>query len=44
MLYVSGYTDDDVMRTGVLHHAVHFVQKPFAPTEFAHKVREILSA
>ena len=44
VLYVSGYTDDDVMRTGVLHHAVHFVQKPFAPTEFAHKVREILSA
>jgi PAS domain S-box-containing protein len=44
VLYVSGYTDDDVMRTGVLHDAVHFVQKPFAPTAIAHKVREILSS
>jgi hypothetical protein len=27
--------------TGVLHDAVHFVQKPFAPEAIAHKVREI---
>ena len=33
-----------VVRTGVLHDAVHFVQKPFAPEAIAHKVREILSS
>ena len=27
VLYVSGYTNDDVVRNGVLHDAVHFVQK-----------------
>ena len=32
------------MRTGVLHDAVHFVQKPFSPEAIAHKVREILSS
>ncbi len=44
VLYVSGYTNDDVVRTGVLHDAVHFVQKPFAPNALAHEVREILSS
>jgi CheY-like chemotaxis protein len=44
VLYVSGHTNDDVVRTGVLHDAVHFVQKPFAPAAIAHKVREILSS
>ena len=44
VLYVSGYTNDDVVRTGVLHDAVHFGQKPFAPNAFAQKVREILSS
>jgi len=44
ILYVSGYANDDVLRTGVLHDAVHFVQKPFTPAAIAHKVREILSS
>ena len=44
VLYVSGHTDDDVLRTGVLHDAVHFVQKPFTPAGIADKVREILSS
>jgi PAS domain S-box-containing protein len=44
VLYVSGYTNDDVVRTGLLRDAVHFVQKPFAPEAIAHKVREILSS
>ena len=44
VLYVSGYTNDDIVRNGVLHDAVHFVQKPFAPAAIAHKVREILSS
>jgi two-component system cell cycle sensor histidine kinase/response regulator CckA len=44
VLYVSGYNNDDVVRTGVLHDAVHFLQKPFAPEAIAQKVREILSS
>jgi hypothetical protein len=41
---VRARTNDDVARTGVLHDAVHFVQKPFAPAAIAHKAREILSS
>ena len=44
VLYVSGHTNDDVLRTGVLHDAVQFLQKPFAPAAIARKVREILSS
>jgi two-component system cell cycle sensor histidine kinase/response regulator CckA len=44
VLFFSGYTNDDVVRTGVLHDAVHFIQKPFAPAALARRVREILSS
>jgi CheY-like chemotaxis protein len=44
VLYVSGYTNDNVLRTGVLHDAVQFLQKPFVPNALAQKVREILSS
>jgi PAS domain S-box-containing protein len=44
VLYVSGHTNDHVVRNGVLHDAVHFVQKPFGPAAIARKVREILSS
>jgi len=44
VLYVSGHTTDHVLRTGVLHDAVHFLQKPFGPAAITQKVREILSS
>jgi DNA-binding response OmpR family regulator len=42
VLYVSGYTDDTMLRLGVLTAGGGFLQKPFTPDALARKVREIL--
>ena len=42
VLYTSGYTDDTILRHGVLNEAVHFIQKPYATAELRRKVREVL--
>jgi PAS domain S-box-containing protein len=44
VIYMSGYTDDAIVRHGVLEAGVSFVQKPFAPTTLAQKVRDVLKS
>jgi two-component system, cell cycle sensor histidine kinase and response regulator CckA len=43
-LFLSGYTDEAVLRLGVATGRVAFLQKPFTHTTFLDKVREVLEA
>jgi DNA-binding NtrC family response regulator len=41
-IYMSGYTDDAVVRHGIREAAVAFLQKPFSLDMLARKVREVI--
>jgi two-component system, cell cycle sensor histidine kinase and response regulator CckA len=42
VLFMSGYTDDEIARHGVLEEDTSFIQKPFSIIVFMEKIREIL--
>jgi PAS domain S-box-containing protein len=42
VLFVSGYTSDEVVRRGISRKEVAFIQKPFTTEELMKKVREVL--
>jgi CheY-like chemotaxis protein len=44
VLFMSGYTDDAIVRNGVTEANTAFLQKPFSSTSLACKVREVLDA
>jgi two-component system cell cycle sensor histidine kinase/response regulator CckA len=43
-LYTSGYTDDVIVRHGILDAGLAFLQKPFTAAALARKIREVLEA
>ncbi len=42
VLFMSGYTDEAIVRHGVLDSNIEFIQKPFTPLALGKKVREVL--
>jgi PAS domain S-box-containing protein len=44
VLFMSGYSDDDILRHGVKKATAHFIQKPFSVDALVHKIRETLNS
>ncbi len=44
VLFMSGYTDDAIVRHGLLDEKLNFIQKPFDSASVARKVREVLDS
>jgi signal transduction histidine kinase/ActR/RegA family two-component response regulator len=44
VLYVSGYSDNEISDQGVLDPRIELLQKPFSPEELLRKVQEVLSS
>jgi PAS domain S-box-containing protein len=42
VLFMSGYTDDSILRHGMMEEGTHFIGKPFTPDRVARKVRAVL--
>ncbi len=42
VLFMSGYTDDALVRSGVESASELFIQKPISPHSLGHKVRQVL--
>jgi len=44
VLYMSGYTDTTILKSGLEQTSVAFLQKPFTPAALTQKVREVLES
>jgi CheY-like chemotaxis protein len=44
VLYMSGYTDDAMLRHGITDAGVELIQKPFSPLDLMERVRRLLDA
>jgi two-component system cell cycle sensor histidine kinase/response regulator CckA len=43
VLFMSGYTNDSIVRQGILEAGIQFLQKPFTPAALAAKLRSVLN-
>ena len=43
VLFFSGYTDDSIVRHGIISEGMEFIQKPYSQTELARKIKSIFS-
>jgi CheY-like chemotaxis protein len=44
VLFMSGYTDNAIVRNGLLEEGAAFLQKPFTPEGLLRKMRQVLDA
>ena len=44
VLFMSGYTQTAIVQNGALEPGLHFLAKPFTPTQLLTRVREVLAA
>jgi signal transduction histidine kinase len=44
VLFMSGYSGDDVVRQGLVEHGAAFLQKPFSPHDFKARVAALLDS
>jgi signal transduction histidine kinase/CheY-like chemotaxis protein len=44
VVFMSGYTDEAILRHGLMEAKQNFIQKPFTPERLIKKVREVLDA
>ena len=42
VVFISGYSETAVVRYGVVAHGMHFIRKPFSPSELLCKLRDVI--